>query len=70
MYCFHLYHIYMIREGKYSSETLLVVLQTISLPRGSKLYYLKAHISSFLPNISTFIKLLAETIITFHFLAA
>ena len=67
-YCFHLYHISMIREGKCSSEMLLVVYQTISLARGSKLYYPKANISSFLPNTSTFIRLFAETIIIFNLL--
>jgi len=70
MYCFHLYHISMIREGKCSSETLLFVYQTTQLPRGSKLYYLKENISSFLSNTSTFIRLLAETITIFHLLAA
>jgi hypothetical protein len=56
-----------LRREKCSSENLLVVYQTISLPRVSKLYYLKANISSFLPNTCTFLGCLREIIKSYWF---
>lgn len=65
MYCFHLYHISMIRKGKCSSKTLQVVYQTIWRPRGSKLYFSSNKYLVIPSEYLHIFRLLAETVIYF-----